>query len=116
MGVGELIPCSAFAFCVCSFCFRVDWSLTQPMSFLGFYPFDFLPSPTGGGVSEQLPGAWFLVGLNHDTIELAVSRPKVQLNLKLRDGISCTQILCSLLSVCFPSKVYINLKKIYKYV
>lgn len=44
--------------CVCEFCFPTKLPVSQPMrEFSSLSPPDSLPSPAGGAVSKQLPGA-----------------------------------------------------------
>lgn len=55
---------SFFCFaCVCSFCFPNETVFSSTHQFFAFYPYDSLPSPTGGGLPEQLHGVWLLAGV-----------------------------------------------------
>lgn len=55
-----------------SFCFFKIVVFISTHEFCGFYPFNFVPSLAGGGVSEELHGVGCWEGLSHDIMSVMV--------------------------------------------
>lgn len=61
LGSGDLIPC-CFA-CLHNFCFPYLIAFIWIQEFSSLSLSDSLPNPADGGVSEELRGAWLLLGV-----------------------------------------------------